>query len=89
MILEMFSVYDTKVKSYLAPMYARTLGEAFRVFSDIVNTADHQFHKHPDDYILFHVGQFDDSSAGLVQVIQSKVATAREVLEQVSSVPDR
>lgn len=63
MIQKIFVVHDTKAEAYLPPFFMGQLGQATRVFSDCVNSKDHQFGKHPADYNLFHMGSFDDNSA--------------------------
>lgn len=68
----MFSVYDVKAQAYLQPFFASQKGEAIRSFTDAVNKSDHQFHRHAEDYSLFHVGQFDDNS-GLVSPLTAPV----------------
>ncbi len=56
-----FSIFDVKAQAYLPPFCLGETGMAVRVFSDCVNSSDHQFGKHPGDYTLFELGSFDDS----------------------------
>lgn len=63
---EMFSVYDSAAKRYLQPFFAETQEVAIRMFRAIVNKADHQFNRFPEDYTLFYVGVFDGET-GMVQ----------------------
>ena len=60
MIHCIFSVYDAKAEAYLPPFILPKTEMAQRVFSDCVNSEDHQFGRHPADYTLFHLGTFDD-----------------------------
>jgi hypothetical protein len=62
MILRLFTVYDSAAEAYLPPFYTKSSGEALRSFSDTCADTTHAFHKHPNDYTLFHVGQFDDTT---------------------------
>lgn len=62
MKIKMFTVYDIKAKSYLPPFYMQSTGQAMRTFEDTVNDPDHAFGKHPEDYVIFEVGTFDDQS---------------------------
>lgn len=57
---KVFAIYDDKAKAYLPPFFMHTVGMAVRVFADCVNTADHAFNRHPGDYTLFEIGEFDD-----------------------------
>lgn len=60
MKIKMFTVYDIKAQAYLPPFYMQSTGQAMRVFEDTANDKDHQFGKHPEDYVLYEVGTFDD-----------------------------
>lgn len=63
MIHKIFCVYDEKACAYLPPFFLPEAGQAIRVFTDCVNSKDHQFGAHPSDYTLFHIGEYDDNSA--------------------------
>lgn len=66
MLLNVYSVFDSKVGAYLPPMYFRSKGEAIRAFSSAALKEDHDFHRYAEDYTLFELGQWDDSSAKFV-----------------------
>ncbi len=61
MKLKMFSIFDVQAQAYLPPFWLGQTAMAIRIFSDCVNSDDHQFGKHPGDYTLFELGTFDDS----------------------------
>lgn len=63
MIQKIFSVYDQKAEAYLPPFYLPNRAMAVRTFTDCANAKDHQFNKHPQDYLLVELGEFDDTSA--------------------------
>lgn len=63
MIHSIFTVYDTKAQAYLPPFILPRAEMAKRIFSDCINSDDHQFGKHPEDYTLFHLGNWDDDTA--------------------------
>lgn len=63
MIHSVFSVYDTKAGAYLPPFILPRAEMAKRIFSDCINSKDHQFGLHPEDYTLFHLGNWDDENA--------------------------
>lgn len=58
----MFSVYDEKARAYLPPFILPEIGMATRTFGDCINSEDHQFGKHPSDYTLFKIADFDDET---------------------------
>lgn len=66
MIDQIFAVHDSKADAYLPPFFMHNQQMAIRTFSDCVNAADHTFNHHPDDYTLFHLGEFDNEQALLL-----------------------
>jgi len=63
MIQNVYAIFDHAVKAFLPPFCLRNDGQAIRTFTDCVNSQNHQFHEHPEDYNLFLIGTFDDSLA--------------------------
>jgi len=59
----MFVIYDSKANAYLQPWFLSKREMATRVFSDCVNDPEHNFGRHPEDYTLFEIGDFDDQDA--------------------------
>lgn len=80
MKLQMFAVLDQAVGAFLQPFFSRAKGEAIRSFSDAVNDKEHMFFRHSTDYVLFFLGEFDDSSGIFVGVEPVRVLAARECL---------
>lgn len=66
MLLKVFTVYDCKVEAYLTPFFMKTKGEAIRGYSEVVNDVKTQFNRYPEDYTLFELGTYDDSTAKFV-----------------------
>lgn len=67
MIQKIFTVYDSKAFAFLPPFYAHEKGVAARQFSECANSDQHQFGKHPGDYTLFCIGEFDDQDGLMLQ----------------------
>lgn len=63
MIYKQFSVHDVKAGAYLPPFVLPRAAQASRIFMDCVNSKDHQFGNHPEDYTLFELGSWDDETA--------------------------
>lgn len=86
MITKIYSVFDAKAEAYLPPIFQRTHGEAIRSFESAVTQPDHQFHNHAEDYTLFHVGEFDDSTGAIEKVLTPvPLAKGNEVLARQAS----
>lgn len=62
MKLQVFSIFDEKGAIFSNPFYMAHRGLAIRAFSDLVADNNSQVHKHPDDYKLYCLGEFDDNT---------------------------
>lgn len=87
MILEVYSVYDKAVQSFLPPIFVRSRGEILRSFSATVNDPGNQMNKFAADYTLFYLCKFDDASGLFAGGEPSRVLGALEVLEGPEVVP--
>lgn len=64
--LKIFTVRDVKAEAYLPPFTMRGKGEAIRGFSDEANRSDSSIGKHPSDYVLFYLGEFDELTGAII-----------------------
>ncbi len=81
---KVFSIFDVKASAYLPPFFMPEQAMAVRVFSDCVNSDDHQFGKHPGDYTLFEMGVWDDVNCSLkCPEGAAKVVNGLEVVSNV------
>lgn len=62
MIHHVYSIYDQKAKAFLPPFMLPREEMAIRTFKDCCNSKDHQFGRHPEDYTMFRLANFDDES---------------------------
>lgn len=69
MLTKVFSVYDSKSLSYGVPFFMPSVGAAVRAFSDLSNDQSSIVCKHPSDFILFHIGDFDDNKGILSSLV--------------------
>jgi len=80
-----FSVRDSKAEAFMRPFFAPTKGLAVRGFRDAVNTKGEPMNAHPDDYTLFQIGEFDETSGELVKLASpvslGLASTFKEVVE--------
>lgn len=69
MKLNAYTVYDNKALVYGTPWFAGTDGAAVRAFTDLANDSNTTVGRHPRDFSLFCVGQFDDQAAALTPIL--------------------
>lgn len=58
-MLNCFSVFDKKAEAFLTPFFLPTQGVAERSFQQCIEDQNHQFSLNPEDYILYHHGEFN------------------------------
>lgn len=62
MKLKVFSVYDEKAESFGQPFFFAARGMAVRAFIDLANDGRSTVSKHPVDFHLYEIGEYDDST---------------------------
>lgn len=65
MKLKMVVMYDSKTEAYGVPNFVVSIGGAIRGFTDEINrdAPDNILHRHPHDFSLYHIGDYDDNTA--------------------------
>lgn len=65
MILKIVCIRDTAADVFGMPNFVASLGGALRSFGDEVNRKEqgNQLNGHPEDFILYELGEYDDSTA--------------------------
>lgn len=66
MVQKIFSIYDAKAEAYMPPFFMATKGQAIRAWVDSISDSNTQFHKHPEDFTLFEIGQYNDQDASIL-----------------------
>lgn len=63
MKLQIIAVHDSAAQAFGAPQFVLSTGHATRAFGDQVNSEkEGPLKEHPQDFILFHLGEFDDGT---------------------------
>lgn len=88
MTLKVFAVRDMKALAFLQPFFSNSTGSALRAFGDAVADKNCPFSKHPEDYVLYEIGTYDDNSAELTSVSPVKMmACATDFVAVVPPTP--
>ncbi len=66
MIYKIFAVWDAKTEAYMQPFFSPTLGSGIRAFVDAAGDPQSILSKHPGDFLLHHIGQFEDATGTLI-----------------------
>lgn len=88
MTLKVFAVRDMKALAFLQPFFSNATGAALRAFGDACEDDKSPFNKHPEDYVLYEIGSYDDCTAELVALSPvHMMATASDfIVEKVKEV---
>lgn len=87
MRLVVCAIHDSKVGAFAIPFSSRSRGEALRSFSDACQDTNMGFHKHPNDYALYIVGEFDDGSGELIATQPVRLASATDFVVKPPELP--
>ncbi len=79
MKLNAYTIYDVASGVYMRPFFSQADGQATRGFKDIATDADHEVGKHPEDYTLYRIGTFNDTTGKMTGEELEKLATALEM----------
>lgn len=74
MILHIYSVLDLKGVAFAAPFFQHTDGLAIRAFQDACRDPNNQLHQHPEDFVLYRLGDFDDQGGKITPLEGGPVA---------------
>lgn len=80
MIMQIFTIYDSKAEAYLPPFYCPNTAVAIRSFATCADDPEHAFCKNPGDYTLFRLGDWDDQTSNF-EITEAK-QTLGTALEQ-------
>lgn len=72
MIINIYTIFDDKAKIYNKPFYMHNDAVALRALTDLADDPNTDVHKHPEDFVLFKLGTFDDVS-GKFDLIEKEV----------------
>lgn len=61
MILQVYSIYDKRARVYQGMICFTNDDVALRYFSDLLKDKNSMIGAHPEDYIIFNIGQFNDT----------------------------
>lgn len=72
MKIGVFAVYDSKTGIYAQPNFLINKGAALRAWEDAANDQNSNIGKHPGDYTMFQIAEWDDES-GTITMLPAKI----------------
>ncbi len=83
MMKQIFCIWDSAAHAFLDPFIAPTIEFALREFRRAVNQPEHQFNQYPEDYILFHIGEFSVEEGKIIPSQPHSLGVGQTFLEQL------
>lgn len=74
--MKVFSAFDSKLEVWTTPMFFLHTGQAERTWIELCSDPASMLAKHPVDYTLFQIGEFDDATGSLSALQPVQVMTA-------------
>ena len=72
----LYVIYDSKMEHYTDPTYFRNDDVALRSLVDLLSEGDSQYARHPEDFALFRIGNYNPDTAQ-VDPLGTHVCVAR------------
>lgn len=85
MLYHIITVYDKATQAYMRPFVALSTGQAVRMFEDETQAQGSEIGKHPEDYALFKIGTFNDSSGEVAGCEPFCLRRAHEIPRQAQA----
>jgi len=82
------AVHDRAADAFARPVFVQSVGQALRSFQDEINRpADqNEMNRHPEDFDLFELGSYDDSTGKLLSLDEPKlIGIGRQMFLSISS----
>jgi len=73
MILRVYGIRDLKAGAFAPPFFMARDEMAARAFSDAIQDPQHPMSRHPEDYHLFYLGEYDDVAGSLTSAANGPV----------------
>lgn len=74
--MKIYAIKDNAIEAYGQPIFVRAQGQAVRSFTDECKNTESQLHKHPADYDLYYIGEYDDETGRITPAEPERVARA-------------
>jgi len=80
MKMNVYSILDSKSGVYAKPFFMLNTSMAVRAFGDLCNDKQTTLSAHPEDYTLYHIGEYDDGVASLKSIVPQPIANAASLI---------
>lgn len=86
MKVQIYAIFDMASGTYEKPFFSPADDIVKREFLNVATAADHPINRHPKDYSLWRLGNFDDNTGLIQDEVNECLCTALEVISQSRTV---
>lgn len=80
--LIIIAVRDRQLDAFMRPFVAQSNGQAVRSFRDEINRAGSELNAHPEDYELYLLGTFEETTGEILATKPQQIAIATNLIER-------
>lgn len=81
MKLEIFAILDVKADTFGQPFFMHNTNLATRSFSEACMNPDGEFNKYPLDYVMYKIGDYDDSEGKITGNVPEEIMSAKSAIQ--------
>lgn len=80
MKIKLYSIMDAKLATFGSIHQSLTDSAAVRQFADVIQDKNNFISKHPEDFSLYRIGEYDDETGNLIPSVPQALVTASSLL---------
>ena len=73
---KIYAVRDNAIEAFGQPIFVEAQGQAVRSFIDEANNPESMLNKHPEDFDLYHIGEYNKQTGAIMGVTPERIARA-------------
>lgn len=81
----LYAIYDQKAATFTQPMCMQNDALAARAFSTAIMNPEHDFAKHPADFTLMFIGEYNDETGELENALNRSIGNGLEFKARLRS----
>lgn len=78
----LYAILDNKAEFYRGPYCARSRAEALRDFQRVANETETQIGRHPEDFTLYVIGEFNDITGEVIPHAHASLGKAVDYVQK-------
>lgn len=79
--MQLYTMHDKAMDTYGPPMAFATDAVAVRALQDEMQNPESMFRKHPDDFVIYRIGTWDDANGQVINYTRDRVIAISALME--------